>query len=90
MQRCIFGLDTLMAMKCVSYLPFIASASILNIAVFVTCICGYFFAGEKVSFPELVAIAGGFAGVLLILNPSLFGQFQMSDMALKLRASSDM
>jgi len=47
-------------------------------------------AGEKVSFPELVAITGGFAGVLLILNPSLFGQFQMSDMALKLRASSDM
>jgi len=90
LQRCFFGFTSyLMAMLCVSYLPLSISASILNAAVFMTCVCGYFLAGEHVSCHQLVAITGGFAGVVLLLNPQFFNGLHMNELALKLRASHD-
>jgi len=77
-----------MAMKCVSYLPFIVSASVLNASVFATCLFGYVLAGEKLSKEEMIAVTGGFAGVVLLLNPTLFSG--MSGAAMKTRMASDL
>ena len=79
-----------MAMNCVKYLPFIVSTSVLNASVFMTCLCGWLYAGEKLSKEELVCVAGGFAGVLLLLNPSFFSGLQLSDLALKMRVGADL
>jgi len=61
----------------------------MNASVFVTCLFGWLFAGEKLSKEELIAVAGGFAGVLLLLNPSFFAGLGVSNLA-KMRVGADM
>lgn len=90
LQRCFYGFTSyLMAMLCVSYLPLSISASILNAAVFMTCVLGYLLAGEHISCAQLTAITGGFAGVVLLLNPEFFGRLHVNEIILKMRESHD-
>jgi len=79
-----------MAMNCIKYLPFIVSTSVLNASVFTTCLMGWLYAGEKLSKEEIFSVAGGFAGVLLLLNPTFFSGLQISDLALKMRVGADL
>ena len=37
-----------------------------------SAIVGYFMAGEKITFYEILAIIGGFMGVMLVVNDSIF------------------
>ena len=55
------------------FLPLAVSQSLLCSAVFVTMILGYFLLDEQLSQREILTIIGGVAGVLILLNPEVFG-----------------
>ena len=53
-------------------MPVSIAVSIMMTTAFVTSLIAFFFAGEKLSGLELLIIVGGFMGVIILTNPTLF------------------
>lgn len=61
----------------IQLMPVSQSVSLSRLLVFFTPLLAYFLINEKISVPEILTIAGGFTGVLLIMNPSWFNTDQL-------------
>lgn len=53
-------------------MPVSIAVSIMMTTAFVTSLIAFLIAGEKLSGLELLIIIGGFSGVIILTNPSLF------------------
>ena len=67
-------------MIAIYYLPLAVSQSLLSCAVFATMLLGYFILDEKLSYREIFTIVGGVIGILILVNPELFGDHRKVDM----------
>lgn len=53
-------------------MPVSIAVSIMMTTAFVTSLIAFLFAGEKLSGLELLIIVGGFSGVIILTNPTIF------------------
>jgi len=53
-------------------MPVSVSVSISRLQSFVTPVIAFFLIGETVGWAELLSLGGGFMGVILITNPTMF------------------
>lgn len=73
LKRSLYGYMTVIFTFLAVYLmPVSIAVSIMMTTTFVTSIIAWLWVGEKLSVKEIVYISGGFAGVLMLVNPSWF------------------
>lgn len=60
----------------IQLMPVSQSVSLSRLQVFFTPLFAYFIIDEKVSVAEILTIAGGFLGIVLIMNPAWFNASQ--------------
>lgn len=71
--RTFYGFGSfLAALLSIKLMPVSVSVAITMTAVFVTALLGWVIAGETLSKDELYTIFGGFFGVVMLTNPSMF------------------
>ena len=71
--RSIYGYGSIVTtLVAIQLLPVSIAVALMMSTVFVTAILAYLFAGESLNYSEVAAICGGFFGVLMLTNPTLF------------------
>lgn len=80
-QRSLYGFGSFLAsMICIYLMPVSVASSIMMTTTFFTGLLAYWISQEVLSWREISTIICGFAGVLMIVNPSLFnGGGQLHD-----------
>ena len=66
-------------MVAIKLAPVTVAVSIMMMMVFGSAITGFCFAGEKISCGEVIAMIGGFFGVLTLTNAKLFIPTEQGD-----------
>ena len=62
------------AMIAIKLCPVSVAVSIMMTQVFGSTIAGYCLADERLTYPEIFSILGGFSGVLILTNETLFSK----------------
>ena len=72
-KRSMYGFGSIIAtFLAIQLMPVSIAVSIMMTTAFVTSLIAFLVAGEKLSGLELLIIMGGFSGVIILTNPSLF------------------
>ena len=71
--RSIYGYGSIVAtLAAIQLMPVSIAVALMMTTVFITAVMAYFFAGESLSEYEILSICGGFFGVVMLTNPTLF------------------
>ena len=71
-RSCFAYLSIVMSFAAIQLLPISLAVSIMMASTFVTSLQAWLILGEAMPFSEVLCMFGGFIGMLMVTNPTLF------------------